>query len=327
MFLNESFYLRMGSTWLIDGIYIFLIAPIGITGFILNMTSLIIYCKLINNANLYKYLIMYSLNGSLICLISSFLFLTYSPRYIDYFLSPSIKIYRCRVLGYGIVSLYFFGNLLDIFISLNRLSIFNNKLKSFHDFNPFKLGILLMIICFSINLRLIVSYDLMSNDDFFNSSSFTYCIQNEFAETTFNKILNIFIISIRDLITLILEIIFSYLLIKSSNKYTENNLIQATININQTRENNLNLTIKKRVMMKKRILYMTIWLSILSIISHLIIAFAFSLFLNNFLTENRLFYFSMVLFGFFSLILKHFLNFFLFYLFDYNFKKLIRKNC
>ena len=24
MFLNESFYLRMGSTWLIDGIYIFL---------------------------------------------------------------------------------------------------------------------------------------------------------------------------------------------------------------------------------------------------------------------------------------------------------------
>ena len=69
---------RIGSTWLLDSIYLFIITPIGFIGGILNLFSLFIMTKIkIKKTKLYQYLKFYSLNGSLACFTCAFVFLSY----------------------------------------------------------------------------------------------------------------------------------------------------------------------------------------------------------------------------------------------------------
>ena len=115
--MNEKFYMKIGSSWTLDLLYIVLISPLGFIGFILNLIcfSVLIKMKIKSNKRikirLYDYLKIYSLNCSFICLIMGFLFMTYSPRFYSHTLSNVSKFFRCRIFGYGMLSLYFVNNL------------------------------------------------------------------------------------------------------------------------------------------------------------------------------------------------------------------------
>ncbi len=55
--LNESFFLTKGSTPLVDGLYLFLLAPIGVIGFGLNLTCFLVFLNInIKSVKLYQYL-------------------------------------------------------------------------------------------------------------------------------------------------------------------------------------------------------------------------------------------------------------------------------
>ena len=137
--IDENFYLKIGSTWTLDTIYLAIISPLGFIGFLLNMICFLTLVKInikTNDIKLYEYLKVYSLNSALICLILGFSFTTLSPRYFTYFYNPFVKFYICYIFGYIIVSLSFCNNLLDILITFDRISIFTPKFN--FKVNPYR---------------------------------------------------------------------------------------------------------------------------------------------------------------------------------------------
>jgi hypothetical protein len=139
--LSDLFFESIGSSWLSDGLF-FLIIPISVIGLTLNLVSLVILHRVKLNAQLYTYLKVYTANSCVLCLMAVFLFIPFTPRYLSSLsLSYFARLYRCVILNYVATSLYFFGNILDIVINLDRLSLF---IKVFDFF-------------FSINIYLFVS--------------------------------------------------------------------------------------------------------------------------------------------------------------------------
>ena len=104
--LSESFYLKIGSTWTFDSIYIHFISPLSFIAMILNMLSLFIITKIrIKNAtvNFYEYLKVNLINGIVMCLIGGFVFVGYSPRYFPLSLSltnwKSLQMFHIQRFG------------------------------------------------------------------------------------------------------------------------------------------------------------------------------------------------------------------------------------
>ena len=349
--IDEKLYKRIGSTWVIDGFYLAVISPIGLIGFILNLVSFGVLCKVkIKETKLYQYLKIYSLNSSLICLICGLLFTTYSPRYFPDFTNYLVKIFRCRVYGYGMLSLFFFNNLIDILIIIDRISIFINRLKKFRSIKIYIFLPILFILCFFINSSFYFTFEITPNEIFFTSNSMNYCDQTEYGKSRIGSIVNLIVIFIRDILTLIVELICNVLAIYNFYKFKNMSLHKFAITINkndsssnlsnihqkQTNQTPINTTItntpvnieqsriEKRKHATQQLLLMTIILSIFSFLIHLIAAFIFT-FLVLIFFEDRLIYFSIVAFGCFSMAFKHFSTIFIFYFFNSNFKKQFNK--
>ena len=331
--LSEKFYIRIGSTWVIDSIYIFIIAPMGFIGFMLNFVTLIVMSKIkIKQTKLYDYLILYSLNSCLICFIIGFLFLSYSPRYFNQyvFTSDIVKFYRCRVFIYGVMCLYFFGNILDLFISMDRISIFIKRLDSFRKMKPYILCFCICLGCFIVNSPLVITYELMTNQDYFTKNVTSYCTPNELGKTKYGLALNLLVILIRDILTLTFEIISSYFIIYHYKIYSIVKNVNATVAAaDQIDANNLQkresmATNRKKWTKGKKLMLMTVYLSITSFATHVIVATVFVLLVNLLLEKYPLVYFSLVCFGAFILNFKHFLNIFIFFAFNSNFRKQLK---
>jgi hypothetical protein len=326
--IDENFYKKIGSTWIIDSIYLAIISPIGFIGFILNLFCFAILCKIkIKETKIYEYLKIYSLNSSLICLTFGFFFMSHSPRYFKDFTNYYVKFFVCRLFAYGTISLYFFNNVLDILIILDRISIFKPKLNVFRLDKPYVLCSIAFVMCFLINLFYYFSIDIASNESYFESNSISYCEQNEFGKTRHGFILNLLLIVLRDIITLMLEIISSILVIHYYNKYKQMSIQILARNINNQNQsidhNCVEVNIRKREK-RHHLMIMTIILSIFSFVTHIVVAVVF-VFLVFIIFENRMIFYSLVVFGSFAMLFKHFITIFIFYYFNANFKKEIRK--
>ncbi len=137
---SEAFYLKIGSTWTLDGLYAFLLTPVSFAGLILNLTSIYLLFKInISSTRLYKYLRMYTVNSALICLILGFSFISWSPRFFPYFTEYYAKIFRCYLYNPLINTLFFLGNLMDIILSnllIARINIFLDNLTQTIETSP-----------------------------------------------------------------------------------------------------------------------------------------------------------------------------------------------
>ena len=127
-----------------DTIYIAIIAPLEFIGFLLNLVCFWTFHNIKirqKGIKFYKYMKIYSLAAAVVTsLILGFAFMSFSPRYFIDFIHPIVKFFRCRIIAYPMITLFFFLNLLDILISIDRMSIFTAKLKRFESINPFNLS-------------------------------------------------------------------------------------------------------------------------------------------------------------------------------------------
>ena len=124
-----------------------------------------------------------------------------------------------------------------------------------------------------------------------------YCNQSEYGKSRIGSLLNLIVIIIRDIITLIVEIIFSILVVYHYNKFKNmslqkfaakidtNSLSNVSNNKRLGNENNTqnnvvqnsvdHLRMVKRKQKHQQLLLMTIILSIFSFVTHMIAAFVF----------------------------------------------------
>jgi hypothetical protein len=331
--LDEAFYLQIGSTWTFDSIYLFVFTPLGLSAFILNLVSFFILNRIIiNQTKLYKYLKVYSLNSCLISLILAFLFLCYSSRYFEFLREPLGKWYECRIVAYGLISLYFVYNLLDILIVFIRLSIFIPKLKFLEETKPYFLSFFLCLFSFSINLPIIFMFDMLSEIERARSNHGGYCAVNQFSYSSLGIVLSALMIIIRDIITLILELITSILAIYHFIKFESNKRARIEIlnapnqniivqhDLAQINTQNENRSRTRQDRAEAKFLWMTISIAVPSFVIHLLVCAGFLLNALSEPSQNIFLFYSTYMFTFFCLLLKQFFNIFIFYFFNSNFK-------
>jgi hypothetical protein len=131
--------------------------------------------------------------------------------------------------------------------------------------------------------------------------------------------INMVSIFIRDILTLIIEVLTNIFLVYSYKKFCKPN----------NQQNNVQIDVNQRIFTKKlqkrkRLLLMIFSLSTLSIISHSFTATIYSFMANFLISSNRSLYFHLLCFCFFTVNLKQFLNIFIFYKFKANFRKKIK---
>lgn len=316
---NETFLDNVTSSIFINGIFMFLTFPLGIIGFILNILSFIILLKIqIKKTHLYGYLKVYTILSSFNGLISGLLFTSASPRFYPYMLSYFSRLIRSILAIYVLTSIYFITNILDILIAFERLSIFIRKFHIINKINPYLVSIIIIIFSFVFDLPIFFSYYIKSEQEILydlktNFSSYAYIGRTSFFYSRLNFYLIIIQILIRDFATLLIEIILSCLGI-----YYHQNYLQKSIQFsqNQTNSQSKNPAVLSKVKKGKKILKMTIIMSIVSIISHLVVSVSYGFAINGYSKASNI----SQCFGYLGISIKYFTNFFIFFYFNLNFR-------
>ena len=321
----EKIYERIGSTWLLDSIYIFVIAPIGFIGGCLNLLAFFILVQIkIKQTMLYKYLCFYSLNGTLLCFLFTTIFTAYSPRYYPYFFSYFSRINRAFSTTIITTSLYFIGNLLDFIIVLDRLSIFVKRLKPINKLNPYFICFMITIISLITNLPVYFSYYIKDDNEIgheikYNISTFTYNGRTPFFYSQIGTIITYIQIFIRDILTLLMELVISSLAFYYFKKFIKNQ-IEMTTNHHQN-VNTINLNhqkiVNKKVLKDRQLLLFNLIQSLLSFVSHLFVCLSYFYASQGVSTGL----FNSLCIGYFAICFKHFSNYFLLFFFNSNFRK------
>ena len=332
--LNQTemflFYERIGSSWFTDITNTFLTAPLGFSGFVLNLFSFYIFTLIkVKQTKLYKYLRVYSLNGSMLCLVSGLSFLCASPRYTPFYLVLPWRIFRAYFNTMIFTTNYSIAVLFDILIAFDRLSIFYNRLQKVTRFKPNLMICLIIFFSIFINLPIGFSYYVKSEDEILyelkhDLSSFVYNGRTAFFYSQIGTIITYIQIFIRDILTLIVEIITSsvaFYFIRNVNLKRLNintNLSRVSIfaNTNTSINSTVSKIIRKKQSKDRRLLSMNLVLNVSSTISHLIVMTSYVYASKG---TSMQFYIWLTI-GYFGHSLKNFSNIFIFYLFDLNFK-------
>lgn len=301
------------SKW-IDALNLFLIVPMAVISLVFNLTSFSVFLnKSFRKISYFKYVLVYTANGFLISLGMIFFFYV-SPNYLfELGLSYSARIFKCYLAPSYIIGLcFFYGNILDIVVNVEKILNFRNDKKQDTNF-PYIICFVLFIICSIINLPNNFNLSLVENDQIFKKNKL--CVRSEFSSTLYGKMFLIISYSLQGPVSLGVFLLTNVILIKTFRTYWKNKieLIQKSLTEIQTIKRN------KMTQLYKKLILMTLALSCLSFLFHLIqMIFHLSLFfLYPKSKMNGLFFFLYAL----AIILKHFLNIFFFYFFNSRFRR------
>jgi hypothetical protein len=121
-------------------------------GFFLNILSLIVLNnKDISDMTMYKYLRVYAFTGIIVNFIFIFDFLAVSFRYIPFAKAYQPQVYYSYILLPVVSNGYLYSTILDIIITLDRISFFNRRVKSLLVLSAYRTCLVGLIATFLIN--------------------------------------------------------------------------------------------------------------------------------------------------------------------------------
>jgi hypothetical protein len=292
-------------------------------GIVLNIINLIVlFNKNIEKIRLYDYLKFYSLNSFIITFISAFGFYSHVPRYFEESLSKFSSISRCYGAHFGL-TFFFYGNVLNILIIFERMSLYQINMKIFSTLNPYKVCLVSFFFCCLINWPTLLQFSINSIDEFNQARTnysilvnFTYCKRTDFILSTLGKVIFCLIYFIRDILTLIIEILAYFVSLITFKRYLKrSDDIGLSLPINN-RSNRIKLLEKTN----KKLTDMSISSALLSIICHFLTICYMVIY---FLFDNSLVFHYYGFFSSFIICIRYSLTFFFNYYYSLNFRNVI----
>jgi hypothetical protein len=342
--IKEIFYINLGSTWTLDSLYLFLIGPLGLTGFILNLISFNQFNKIKmsgNGSNLMirqrkksfqNYLRMYTFYCFIICFIFSFCAIFRTPRYFNLTQNVWASVYNCKIISWLAVNIFFVINILDCVLLVERVSLLTKRFDKFARLDSFKINICIFFGCNLLNLPGYFLYDVKSNEDFQKAAenihdtiNFKYYSTNPFFLSLSGRIIIIVLVFIKDILSLVVEILLSIVLIILFKNYLTNKKTLITSSKNkfsnqdqdqqEQQSDSLMVQLNNKLPNKLdklnlKLIKMTIFISICSIMSHLVLVLCYVIYLiddTSFLARYASFT------GILFVLFKYISNFFFFY--------------
>ena len=313
----------------LDLVYLYVISVFGFCAAILNSISLFVFTrKKFLKSNIYVYIRIYIFNSLLMSLCESFVFVSTSIRYFEFSNTYSAVSYGTYFYIAVITTTYFYGRIIEIKISLERASNYYTKLKKLFRFSPVFDCLISLLLCILINCPYFFvfkpswdSVKLKSGEYF----TIYYWGTTDFANSAVGKSICFVVLFIRDILTLVLQIVVSllsvYLFKKIVNKSGPIEIFSGKCpkkrlaHCNNCETNNEDSDSLCNV--EKKLTFMVTFMTLLATIEHIIVILVVvtSSFIGEFLTEVG----TSVSNSMFAL--KNVSNFFIFMAFSKHFRK------
>ena len=316
--LSDIFYRNIGSSSVLDLIYLCCFVPIGFVGMLLNLYSCLVFIRIRDNQRrLYDFMVANAVVGSLLCSLIVFEFMTFSPRYVDWLAAFSLtsRVFRCIVFNFIGSTLFFITSVIDLFLLLDRLAVFDVKYKKLLVFSPPVTCSIIVFSCFVINLPFFFYQQTHSDDDFqyelknlAANSSYVFCYRDQFMSSTYGLIIYSFVILIKDVLTLCIQIYECTMLFIHFRRFLSSKIARV-----QSSSSGHDFERAK----KRKITFMIIYFSSFSVIMH------FSMIYLNSLYLIQLVFSDTALIPVMILSIKPLSNFVIFFAFDNNFRSSI----
>ena len=305
-YLNSLLLSNIRTTYLTDALNLYLIVPMAVIGTYFNYVTLTILSKKsFRKMNIYKLMLIYSLISFIITLFMIFFFF-YTPHILfEIIISEIGRIYSCNFI--------------------ERALSFSNKFDKLKQTSPYLICFIVFIICAVIHLPTYLSATHTSTDELY--IKLRLCYVTSFATQPITRLILLISIIIEGPFVMILAIgsnILAFVSYKSFLKRKQTTLELTRFNNNRAIIHQLtdieHRKIVKKEKMNQKLLKMTVFLTIFSIITH-IIQFGAQIILILFSSTNNKSLYAWTFFIFsFVVIFKHFFTIFFYYLFNYKFK-------
>lgn len=305
-------------TWLESILYLCLIVPMGILGTLFNAISFLIFLKKsFRNKALFKYMQVYTFNSLIITSCQIFFFYYSTYHLFDLATSYGAKIFKCYITpSYVMAFCYFYGNVLDVFINIERALNFSDKYEKFRRVSPYLVCLTVFIVSLIINTPNIFLFNMVSDKEV--SVKLKLCVSSSFTESLKGKIILLICYIVEGPVILFLVIITSIFSMKTFRSYLNDK--SNSLKVNNQLMNKIKIKKQKTIdKLDRKLIFLTLCLSGLSIVFH-IVQFTSQLiiFLSNYNAKfTSIFVFLYVL----TCSLKHFSNIFVYCYFSAKFRK------
>ena len=148
--LYERLLDEIGLSFEIDLLHGIIFPVVSFIGFLFNLINILILRDACFNTVFYKYLKIYCFNSLIINIFSSFVFISHARHFSKLSNSYVSIAYFCYIFIPIVNTYYFYGTVLDILITIERISIFISKLKLYCK-KVFILCLSAFIFCTLIN--------------------------------------------------------------------------------------------------------------------------------------------------------------------------------
>jgi len=323
---KSLFLANVRSSWLQEILTLCLIVPMGVIGTVLNLMSLIIFLKkTIRKLALFKYLIILSINNSIIAFTQIFCF--YYTYNIFYKLALSIngRIFVTIGINYIILYLFFLNNLIEIMINIERILYFSEKFQKFKKISPFFICFFILCLSLIIYLPNFLSVKMVHEDEIY--ILYRIAIPSDFALSKIGKITLIVSYILEGPAIFIILIVTNIIAISSYRKFNKKKeLIKRANNIEMMAEGEKKMR-NKIEKTDRKLMNITLYLSLISILTELIQFTAqFCYFIITSLSPKTIGW--LIFASLFSIALKQFTSIIIYYnykKFRKEFKSLIKK--
>ena len=299
---------KYGSLWIIDVLYIALLCPLSVVAVFLNILSFKIFSsKGFSKKNLNKYFKVYTINSMVISALFSFNFLVRTPTILEFTNSYTARFIAIKIMFPLFAIIYFYLSILDIVISLERISHFLIILKKLRTCNPYKICFLLFLVSLAMNLTYtFVYYPGSVNVKLANNTNYTiyYNALTSYGKSKIGQLNIIAVYLTRDVFILFVVIVLNILSIVLLRRH----LRKKSELLNSNEEN---ISLMKSI--NTRLTVMVIVMLTISFLEHLIffITYAyFSIYKNGMISSICNFVSVM------GIVIKQISNFVLFYSFN-----------
>ena len=214
---SESFYAKMGSTPVLEYVFMCGIGPAAVVGFALNLVALIVLHRRRDDqpvSFLHNYLRVYVLNSAIVCAIVGFTFTGISPRLYPWFYHWTSRVHRCVLLPLGTMSFLTVNRALEILLICQRLANFNAAFQRVERVNWTRAYALLLVASVLLNVPFVrvVKSDAQLYEDlsaFTSHAVFTYCANDFFYNTAWINYTKMVVTFVREFVTLCVELALS----------------------------------------------------------------------------------------------------------------------
>jgi len=325
-YLNSLLLENIRTTYLTDALKLYFIVPIAIIGSYLNYKGLKIFIKKsFRNLNIFKLMFIYNIISFCITFITIFYFL-YTPHILfEISVSKIGRIYSCNFINWFNLFFFFYGNCIDVLINLERAVSFSRKFEKLKKTSPYLICFVVLIICLVIHLPINLSQSFTPDNELY--TKLRLCHATTYTSLSITRLVLTISIIIEGPVVMILVIGSNLLAFISYRSFLKRKEETArTINNNRIVHSTLtDIQQQKNDKMNQKLLKMTIFLTLFSVIIH-IIQFGAQIITSLFNTSNKLvFAWAFFIFSFVA-IFKHFFTVFFYYLFNYKFKNFIQNN-